>query len=542
MTPEEKFNHQVWEILQKIKEDYIAAETGKPIEYEFPHVQGVGIIPKKRRRDIFYKLQEWKAIKIINESIVGNSTPLLEYQVLKTKFEEIYQKLQKACDLTTYLNEYQKNQLKGNDNLPEFGHLNNKKQTKKTARVKHKGQMFETGSGGGYYNRSHPIRPTKKLSANEIVNGFSHSNYAFVLMVTEGILSAGEFGSDGEADYQLQSTPGQTLVRERQLLSKFEKLGLFRHLGEDGVFAIAKLRDIDTTTLKQIVTEIKSAQSNTEANARLIKIEKWLDVKEGWALKKMWQVVSALYSEWQLQDDKAFNMPHDKFERARITAPKDLEAILKSLHKRKVIRVSRKIAETPPSSDPNKPQGSLWATITDKPDITHKADTLVEIFPDEFTHLRNSLRERVSKKPPGEDKIVSNRKIVVGPKKSKESQVQCCGLFYSFKTNQLVYSGGEKDISPETREMKFFLTLYQNKGQTVDYKIIAREANLQSYKDMSENGEVTHEDLQNKDFSEDASLLRRDFRKLVLSLGMSTDKFSKMIKTIKKQGYQLVCQ
>ena len=128
------------------------------------------------------------------------------------------------------------------------------------------------------------------------------------------------------------------------------------------------------------------------------------------------------------------------------------------------------------------------------------------------------------------------------PDKKREEQIMCCGLIYSHLTNQLIFTGGERTISPETREMKFFLTLYRKKGQTVDYKTIAKEASLQSYKNLSGNGEIAHEDLLNKDFSEDASLLRRDFRNLVLPLGMSTDEFSKMIKTIKKHGYQLNCK
>lgn len=67
-APEEIFNQQVWEILQDIREESLAKETGKPIAYEFPHVVGVRIIPKERRRDIYYKLQEWRAIKVLSES------------------------------------------------------------------------------------------------------------------------------------------------------------------------------------------------------------------------------------------------------------------------------------------------------------------------------------------------------------------------------------------------------------------------------------------------------------------------------------------
>ena len=63
MTPEEKFNHQVCEILQDLKEEYLAA--GELIRYKKPSVVGVGIIPWKRKVDILKRIQEWGALKII---------------------------------------------------------------------------------------------------------------------------------------------------------------------------------------------------------------------------------------------------------------------------------------------------------------------------------------------------------------------------------------------------------------------------------------------------------------------------------------------
>lgn len=403
MTPEERFNQQVWEILQDLKEEYLAA--GELIRYKKPSVIGAGIIPWKRKVNILKRLQEWGALKIILKrsksqdygfGFEWENISVLDIKVIQPQFDKVYKKFKKACDVTSYLNDFQDKVL-SNTEKPKFSHVD-----------------------------------------------------------------------------QVQA-----------------------------------------------------------------KITKWLDTKEQWTLKKIWQVISALNSEWQLQDEKVFNIPHDKFERARITAPKDLEAILRNLHKQEIIRVSRKVAETPPTNDPNKPQGSLWVTITDEPKIVHKSDTLIEIFPDEFVCLRDSLKKRVAYDSKENDKTKRDKG---NTKKNKEKHIQCCGLFYSFQTNQLIYSGGEKDISPETREMKFFLTLYRNKGQTVDYKTIAKEADLPSYKELSEDGEISHEQLQNKDFSEDVSLLRRDFRTLVLSLGMSADQFAKMIKTIRKQGYQIVCE
>lgn len=128
-------------------------------------------------------------------------------------------------------------------------------------------------------------------------------------------------------------------------------------------------------------------------------IDKWLAKKDKWTLEKIWQVVSALNAEWQLRDEDAFDIPHDKFERARITNSKDLEVILKTLHKYTVIEVSRKIVNSVPI-DPNKPQASLWTTIIDKLEIAEKADTQIRIFPQKFIYLRDTLKQIVSKQSP----------------------------------------------------------------------------------------------------------------------------------------------
>lgn len=126
---------------------------------------------------------------------------------------------------------------------------------------------------------------------------------------------------------------------------------------------------------------------------------------------------------------------------------------------------------------------------------------------------------------------------------TNEDLIKCAGLTYSLGSNVLKYQKGKEiDASPETREMKFFLTLYNKRGQTVDYKELARAADLQSYKDAVGENEVAYEELENSDFSEDVSLLRRDFRSMVMSLGMPDKVFSKMITTIRKKGYKLVCK
>lgn len=262
MTPEEEFNQEVWQVMQKARKAELAT-VGKHIEYKFPHFVGVGIISKERQKKILYKLQDWGALKIReNPWEPPESTPDTFYlNLIQPRFNETYERLQKACDIKSYLNNYQEKAFK-NENLP-----------------------------------------------------------------------------------------------------KFSKVG----------------------------------QEELEIN-------KWLESKDEWAIEKIWQVVSALHSEWQLRDENTFDMPHDKFERARVTNPKDLEAILRSLHKKAIIEVSTKVAETPSSNDPNKPQGSLWVTIVDQPEIVQQPKTQVRIFPKKFRYLRDTLSRMVSKQSPKESK------------------------------------------------------------------------------------------------------------------------------------------
>lgn len=92
MTPEEKFNQQVWEILQRIKEEIFATETGKPVKYRISSIVGIGIIPPDRRIKILYKLQEWKAFEIQrNARGVRIGTGDIFYLIInQSKFNELY--------------------------------------------------------------------------------------------------------------------------------------------------------------------------------------------------------------------------------------------------------------------------------------------------------------------------------------------------------------------------------------------------------------------------------------------------------------------
>ena len=55
MTPEEKVNRDIWNVLQKIKREYLLSGD-KPIEYKLTTVVGADITPKDTEIKVIYKL------------------------------------------------------------------------------------------------------------------------------------------------------------------------------------------------------------------------------------------------------------------------------------------------------------------------------------------------------------------------------------------------------------------------------------------------------------------------------------------------------
>ncbi|MGI0059417.1 MAG: hypothetical protein ACREBJ_06575, partial [Nitrosotalea sp.] len=92
MSPEERFNQQVWEILQSIKEETLATVEGSPVKYRVPNFVGVGIIPQDRRIKILHKLEELKAITIHRneEGKRIGSSDVYYFFINQPKFDEIY--------------------------------------------------------------------------------------------------------------------------------------------------------------------------------------------------------------------------------------------------------------------------------------------------------------------------------------------------------------------------------------------------------------------------------------------------------------------
>lgn len=105
--------------------------------------------------------------------------------------------------------------------------------------------------------------PSPKSLSKQIADQFSSINHNFVLMVLKEILALSDFGVDGKVSYPLQSSSGSDdLVKERGLLLKLERFGLFRHLGEDGIYGIARLSNLDIPTLREVIDRLEGKPVN----------------------------------------------------------------------------------------------------------------------------------------------------------------------------------------------------------------------------------------------------------------------------------------
>lgn len=104
--------------------------------------------------------------------------------------------------------------------------------------------------------------PLYSSKSKQIVSQFSAENYQFVLMVLKEIIPLIDFSLNGKVSYNLQSPSGHpNLIKERLLLKKLEQQGLFRHLGEDGIFGITTLDNLDIPLIKEVVGRLEEKQS-----------------------------------------------------------------------------------------------------------------------------------------------------------------------------------------------------------------------------------------------------------------------------------------
>jgi len=114
----------------------------------------------------------------------------------------------------------------------------------------------------------------------------------------------------------------------------------------------------------------------------------------------------------------------------------------------------------------------------------------------------------------------------------KSNVIQYKNLRYDLRTFELSHKNGKTIlVSPERREAKFFLHLYQNKGNVCPFKDLAREIGTPEY--------IKDPELANQDYTEEVSVVKRDFRKLLLSIGMTAKEFDQLIDRVPKLGYRL---
>lgn len=121
-SPEETFNRQVWEILQQIKEEILVTRTDEPVMFRHTQTVGKNLIPRQRRENIIKKLEEWGVLRIRENPFEYpySTEDYLYLDIYSDTFQTVYDKYQKACDLQTYLNEYQRQVYEGSEAPSQF--------------------------------------------------------------------------------------------------------------------------------------------------------------------------------------------------------------------------------------------------------------------------------------------------------------------------------------------------------------------------------------------------------------------------------------
>lgn len=98
MTPEEKFNQDIWYVLQEIKKKSLYAADNKSVSYEIDdNIIVAGHPSAKEEGAILIKLQQQQGIKIINKKVVLNDYGLESgttyfLEILQPKFDDFYEK------------------------------------------------------------------------------------------------------------------------------------------------------------------------------------------------------------------------------------------------------------------------------------------------------------------------------------------------------------------------------------------------------------------------------------------------------------------
>jgi len=97
MTPDERVHQEIWWVLQRIKEEIFVTEKGKLVKYELIYAIGGSAPSIERQKNIIFKLQEWRAVKIVREpglGLRGVGRKWFKLKILQPKFDGICEKYQ----------------------------------------------------------------------------------------------------------------------------------------------------------------------------------------------------------------------------------------------------------------------------------------------------------------------------------------------------------------------------------------------------------------------------------------------------------------
>src|SRR3989344_8035312 len=108
MTPEEKFNSEMWEVLQKIRYISISAREGEALEWVMQARPIMSMPPIGVRQRMLLKIEEFGGIKIIDEKVTNDTYGrdfIYTFKLLQPKFNEIYEEYEKKNNLSQQISD-----------------------------------------------------------------------------------------------------------------------------------------------------------------------------------------------------------------------------------------------------------------------------------------------------------------------------------------------------------------------------------------------------------------------------------------------------
>jgi hypothetical protein len=337
-----------------------------------------------------------------------------------------------------------------------------------------------------------PVNP----SAEKIFKSFSPHNYSFILKIISGILSLTDFSSDGKVHYKLQSPPGQLLINERSLLNRLNVEGLFSYYGEDGIFAIATLGNINTEVLRDMETRLNEALQHPKT----IPENSTPDLTSRRGLEKKWDVLQSIWTVYESNSrPAAILVPVDAVAIKGRTS-QDIDLIMEGLKNTGNFGRWERRDEYYNIEDINRTQLPL---------------TFNQIK-SQYTRLADEYEQSRTK----------NSRISV-------QQFSCGNIMINLDQAIMKYKANNPvEISPDNDEIQMLVFLMKNKGIVKKYIEIAKELNINCY----------HKAATNSDVAREVQFLRRDLATFLRKkVGMSDEEINRMIIVKKNTGYKLQC-